>query len=52
LTAWPRDALVVSTAANPNGLLGGYESGALEDARTFLSSWLAAYPRDGFFHLG
>jgi hypothetical protein len=23
LTAWPRDALVVSTAANPNGLLGG-----------------------------
>jgi tetratricopeptide (TPR) repeat protein len=118
LTAWPRDALVVSTAANPNGLLGGsgrigqkhqiaelmdslaphygddfwflsyhamalsedgrlaparatiersvavnpknahaahgfahicYESGALEDARTFLSSWLPAYPRDGFF---
>ena len=119
LTAWPRDALVVSTAANPNGLLGGsgrigqkhqiaelmdslaphygddfwflsyhamalsedgrlaparatiersvaanpknahaahgfahicYESGALEDARNFLSSWLPAYPRDGFFH--
>jgi len=23
LTAWPRDALVVSTGANPNGLLGG-----------------------------
>ena len=23
LTPWPRDALVVSTAANPNGLLGG-----------------------------
>src|ERR1700726_685155 len=23
LRAWPRDALVVSTAANPNGLLGG-----------------------------
>ena len=119
LTAWPRDALVVSTAANPNGLLGGsgrigqkhqiaelmdslaphygddpwflsyhamalsedgqlapawatiersvaanpknahaahgfahicYESGALDDARSFLSSWLTAYPRDGFFH--
>jgi tetratricopeptide (TPR) repeat protein len=119
LRAWPRDALVVSTAANPNGLLGGsgrigqkhqiaelmdslaphygddfwflsyhamalsedgrltparatiersvaanpknahaahgfahicYESGALEDARTFLSSWLPAYPRAGFFH--
>ena len=119
LTAWPRDALVVSTAANPNGLLGGsgrigqkhqiaelmdslaphygddpwflsyhamalsedgqlgparatiersvaanpknahaahgfahvcYESGALDDARSFLSSWLTTYPRDGFFH--
>jgi len=119
LTSWPRDALVVSTAANPNGLLGAsgrigqkhqiaelmdslaphygddfwflsyhamamsedgrlvparatiersvaanpknahaahgfahicYESGALEDARSFLSSWLPAYPREGFFH--
>jgi len=119
LAAWPRDALVVSTAANPNGLLGScgrigqkhliaelmdslaphyaddywflsyhamalsedgrlaparatiersvaanpknahaahgfahicYESGALDDARSFLSSWLAAYPRDGFFY--
>lgn len=119
LAAWPRDALVVSSAANPNGLLGAsgqigqkhriralmdglaphyggdfwflsyhamalsedgqlaaarakieqslaanpenahgahgfahicYESGALEDARRFLSSWLGAYPRDGFFY--
>ncbi|MGE5270043.1 MAG: tetratricopeptide repeat protein [Thiohalocapsa sp.] len=119
LKAWPRDALIVSTAANPNGLLGGsgrigqkhriaelmdslaphygddywflsyhamamsedgrlaparatiersvaanpknahaahgfahvcYESGALDDARSFLSSWLADYPRDGFFY--
>jgi tetratricopeptide (TPR) repeat protein len=119
LGAWPRDALVVSSAANPNGLIGGsgrigqkrqiaelmdtlaphygddfwftsyhamalsedgqlpaartkieqslaanaknahgahgfahvcYESGELEDARTFLSSWLATYPRDGFFY--
>ncbi len=119
LTAWPRDALVVSSAVNPNGLIGGsgrvgqkhqiaalmdslaphygddfwftsyhamalsedgrleaarakieqslatnphnahgahgfahvcYESGALDDARTFLSSWLASYPRDGFFY--
>ena len=119
LKAWPRDALVVSTAANPNGLLGGsgrigqkhqiaemmdslaphygddfwflsyhamalsedgrlaparatiersvaansknahaahgfahvcYESGALEDARSFLSSWLADYPHEAFFH--
>src|SRR6202023_4296147 len=119
LATWPRDALVLATAANPNGLVGGsgrigqkhqiaalmdslaphydddfwflayhamalsedgqlavarakieqslaanpnnahgahgfahvcYESGELEAARTFLSSWLATYPRDGFFY--
>jgi len=119
LTAWPRDALVVASAANPNGLIGGsgrtgqkhqiavlmdslaphydddfwfmayhamalsedgqlatarakiersvaanpnnahgahgfahvcYESGDLEAGRTYLSSWLATYPRDGFFY--
>jgi tetratricopeptide (TPR) repeat protein len=119
LSAWPRDALVVATAANPNGLIGGsgrigqkhriaalmdglapyygddfwflayhamalsedgqlaparakieqsvaanpnnahaahgfahvcYESGEPDAARTFLSSWLATYPRDGFFY--
>jgi tetratricopeptide (TPR) repeat protein len=119
LRAWPRDALIVSTAANPNGLLGGsgrigqkhriaelmdalaphygddfwflsyhamalsedgrlaparemiersvaanpknahaahgfahvcYESGALDDARSFLSSWLPTYPHEAFFH--
>jgi len=119
LAAWPRDALVVASAANPNGLIGGsgrigqkhkiaalmdrlaphygddfwfvsyhamslsedrqlgvaramierslaanpnnahgahgfahvcYESGDLDAARRFLSSWLATYPRDGFFH--
>jgi len=119
LTEWPRDALVLATAANPNGLIGAsgrigqkhqiavmmdslaphygddfwflahhamalsedgqlaaarpkiersvatnpnnahgahgfahvcYESGEPDTARTFLSSWLAAYPRDGFFH--
>jgi len=119
LAAWPRDALVVASAANPNGLIGGsgrigqkrriaalmdslaphygddfwfvsyhamslsedgqlgvarakiersvaanpnnahgahgfahicYESGDLEAARSFLSSWLATYPRDGFFY--
>jgi hypothetical protein len=27
-----------------------YESGALEDARSFLSSWLATYPHEAFFH--
>jgi tetratricopeptide (TPR) repeat protein len=119
LGAWPRDALVVSSAANPNGLIGSsgrigqkhqiaalmdslaphygddfwfvsyhamalsedgqlgvarakieqsvaanpnnahgahgfahicYESGELEAARNFLSSWLATYPREGFFY--
>jgi tetratricopeptide (TPR) repeat protein len=119
LTTWPCDALVVASAANPNGLIGGsgrigqkhqiavlmdslaphydndfwfmsyhamalsedgqlpaarakieqslaanpnnahgahgfahvcYEGGELEAARTFLSSWLATYPREGFFY--
>jgi tetratricopeptide (TPR) repeat protein len=119
LAAWPRDALVVASAANPNGLIGGsgrigqkhriaalmdslaphygddfwflsyhamalsedgqlaparakieqsvalnpnnahgahgfahicYESGEPDAARAYLSSWLATYPRDGFFH--
>lgn len=119
LAAWPRDALVVAGAANPNGLIGGsgrigqkrqiavlmdslaphygddfwflayhamalsedgqlaaarakiersvaanphnahgahgfahvcYESGEPDTARAFLSSWLATYPREGFFH--
>ncbi|MCW5738408.1 MAG: tetratricopeptide repeat protein [Enhydrobacter sp.] len=119
LATWPRDALVLSTAANPNGLIGAsgrlgqkhdiaalmdslaphwgddfwflshhamalsedgqlaaarpkiersvaanpnnahgahgfahvcYESGELDAARAYLSSWLATYPRDGFFY--
>src|ERR1700737_3123492 len=119
LTAWPRDALVVASAANPNGLIGGsgrigqkhqiaalmdslaphydddfwflayhamalsedgqlavarakieqslaanpnnahgahgfahvcHESCELDAARTFLSTWLTAYPREGFFY--
>ena len=119
LAAWPRDALVVAAAGNPNGLLGGsgqigqkhqiaalmdslaphygddfwflsyhamalsedgqlaaarpmiersiainpnnahgahgfahvcYESGDPDAARAYLSSWLATYPRTGFFH--
>lgn len=119
LKEWPRDALVLATAANPNGLIGAsgrigqkhqiavlmdtlapqygddwwflayhamalsedgqlaaarpkiersvatnphnahgahgfahvcYESGEPDTARAFLSSWLATYPRDGFFH--
>ena len=119
LAAWPRDALVLATAANPNGLIGAsgrlgqkrqiaelmdslaphygddfwflahhamalsedgqltaarakiersvaanpnnahgahgfahvcYETGEADAARAYLSSWLATYPRDGFFH--
>jgi tetratricopeptide (TPR) repeat protein len=119
LSEWPRDALVVATAGNPNGLIGSsgrlgqkhqiavmmdglaphygddwwflayhamalsedgqlaaarpkiersvamnpnnahgahgfahvcYESGEGDTARAYLSSWLATYPRDGFFH--
>jgi tetratricopeptide (TPR) repeat protein len=119
LRAWPRDALVLAMAANPNGLIGGsgrigqkrqiaelmdslapaygddwwftahhalalaedcrrdearpliqrsvaqnprnahaahgyahvcYEDGETDAARSFLSSWLATYPSDGFFH--
>jgi tetratricopeptide (TPR) repeat protein len=119
LATWPRDALVLSTAANPNGLIGAcgrigqkrqiavllddlaphwgddfwflahhamalsedgqlaaarpkiersvatnpnnahgahtfahvcYESGERDTARAYLASWLATYPRAGFFH--
>lgn len=119
LAEWPRDALVVAAAGNPNGLIGSsgrigqkhqiavmmdglaphygddwwflayhamalsedgqlaaarpkiersvalqpnnahgahgfahvcYESGEGDTARAYLSSWLATYPRDGFFH--
>jgi tetratricopeptide (TPR) repeat protein len=119
LAAWPRDALVVASAASPNGLIGSsgrigqkhqiaalmdslaphygddfwflsyhamalsedgqlraarskieqslaanpknahgahgfahvcYESGEVDAARSFLSSWLTTYPREGFFY--
>jgi tetratricopeptide (TPR) repeat protein len=119
LTEWPRDALVLAIAANPNGLIGAsgrigqkhqiavlmdtlaphygddwwflahhamalsedgqlaaarpkiersvatnpnnahgahgfahvcYESGEPDTARAYLSSWLASYPREGFFY--
>ena len=45
-----------SVTTNPNNAHGAhgfahvcYESGEPETARTYLSSWLATYPRDGFF---
>jgi tetratricopeptide (TPR) repeat protein len=119
LLAWPRDALVLASAANPNGVIGAcgrvgqkheisvlmdslaphygddfwflayhamalsedgqlaaarskiersvrtnpnnahgahgfahvcYESGEHDTARTYLSSWLTTYPRNGFFY--
>ncbi|MGE5270497.1 MAG: tetratricopeptide repeat protein [Thiohalocapsa sp.] len=119
LAAWPRDALLVSVAANPNGLIGNsgqigqkhriaalmdslaphygedfwflsyhamalsedgqlaaarpkiersvalnpknahaahgyahvcYESGEADTGRSFLSAWLADYPREAYFH--
>jgi tetratricopeptide (TPR) repeat protein len=46
-----------SVAANSNNAHGAhgfahvcYESGDPDTARAFLSSWLATYPRDGFFY--
>jgi hypothetical protein len=44
-------------AVNPNNAHGAhgfahvcYESGQADTVRAYLSSWLATYPRDGFFH--
>jgi tetratricopeptide (TPR) repeat protein len=46
-----------SVSLQPNNAHGAhgfahvcYESGEAETARSYLSSWLATYPRDGFFH--
>ena len=46
-----------SVAMNPNNAHGAhgfahvcYESGEPDTARAYLSSWLATYPRDGFFY--
>lgn len=45
---------LAANAKNAHGAHGFahvcYESGALEDARSFLSAWLPDYPRDGFFY--
>src|SRR5580698_7611717 len=52
-----RPKIEQSVAANPNNAHGAhgfahvcYESGERDTARAWLSSWLLAYPRDGFFH--
>jgi tetratricopeptide (TPR) repeat protein len=52
-----RPKIEKSVAANPNNAHGAhgfahicYESGEPDTARGYLSSWLATYPRDGFFH--
>ena len=52
-----REKIERSLATNRNNAHGAhglahilYESGELDAARAFLPSWLATYPRDGFFH--
>jgi len=52
-----RTKIEQSLAANPNNAHGAhgfahvcYESGELDAARSFLSTWLKAYPREGFFY--
>ena len=52
-----REKIERSLATNPNKAHGAhglahilYESGEQDEALAFLSSWLATYPRDGFFH--
>jgi tetratricopeptide (TPR) repeat protein len=52
-----REKIERSVAMNPRNAYGThslahvcYESGDPEPARAYLSSWLADYPRDGFFH--
>ena len=52
-----RPKIEQSLALNPNNAHGAhglahicYESGDPDTARNFLSSWLATYPRDGFFY--
>ena len=51
-----RPKIEQSLAANPNNAHGAhgfahvcYESGEVDAARNFLSSWLGTYPREGFF---
>jgi tetratricopeptide (TPR) repeat protein len=52
-----RSKIEQSLAANPNNAHGAhgfahvcYESGELDAARSFLSTWLKTYPREGFFY--
>ncbi len=52
-----REKIDRSLATNPDNAHGAhglahvlYESGEQGEALAFLSSWLATYPRDGFFH--
>jgi hypothetical protein len=51
-----RSKIEQSLAANPKNAHGArgfahvcYESGEVDAARSFLSSWLTTYPREGFF---
>jgi tetratricopeptide (TPR) repeat protein len=52
-----RSKIEQSLAANPKNAHGAhgfahvcYERGEVDAARSFLSSWLTTYPREGFFY--
>jgi tetratricopeptide (TPR) repeat protein len=50
LAAWPRDALVVNTAANPNGLIGGSgHIGQKHQIAELMDSLAAHYGNDAWF---
>ena len=51
LAAWPRDALVVSTAANPNGLIGGSGRIGQKHQIAVLMDSLAPHYGDDFWFL-
>jgi tetratricopeptide (TPR) repeat protein len=52
LASWPRDALVVSVAANPNGLLGGSGRIGQKHQIAVLMDGLAPHYGDDFWFLG
>jgi tetratricopeptide (TPR) repeat protein len=51
LTAWPRDALVVATAANPNGLLGSSGRIGQKHRIAVLMDGIAPHYEDDFWFL-
>src|SRR5439155_15662277 len=51
LTAWPRDALVVASAANPNGLIGGSGRIGQKHQIAVLMNSLAPHYGDDFWFM-